>query len=212
MRKLRSYKLVIFDFDGTVTDSFPVFLSILSKVTNKYNLYSVDVNNHKEVEMFRSMNTLNILKKLGVTKVKLPFVVSYTRALMYEHCDNIRLIPEVIVAAKELSSYGVKVAIVSSSTNSYIASVLGEHDMSIFDEIASGVSIFGKASKIKAICRRAGIEGKDAILIGDEVRDEAAAAAANIHFTAVLWGYNNASSFNDKTPFLETPHNLLELI
>ena len=52
-----------------------------------------------------------------------------------------------------------------------------------------GASIFGKAAKFRHVLGRADISHREAIAIGDEVRDIEAARAAGIACAAVTWGY-----------------------
>lgn len=37
------YKLVIFDFDGTLADSFPFFLSTVNDLANEYNFKKISL-------------------------------------------------------------------------------------------------------------------------------------------------------------------------
>ncbi len=39
------YKLVIFDFDGTLAESFPWFIKTLDIVTEEFNLNKIDKKN-----------------------------------------------------------------------------------------------------------------------------------------------------------------------
>jgi phosphoglycolate phosphatase len=75
-----------------------------------------------------------------------------------------------------------------------------------------GASIFGKASKIKAVVRRSGTDPRNAIYIGDEVRDAEAARKAGIAFGAVSWGLHRVETLlaQDPQELFGTPSELAE--
>jgi phosphoglycolate phosphatase len=51
------------------------------------------------------------------------------------------------------------------------------------------MSIFGKASRIRAVLKRCGVAAGDAIYIGDQGTDADASRKAGVDFGAVHWGY-----------------------
>ena len=53
------YKLVIFDFDGTLADTFPWILSILDAVADKYKVKKVE---RSELETFRTYDAGKLMK------------------------------------------------------------------------------------------------------------------------------------------------------
>jgi phosphoglycolate phosphatase len=51
------------------------------------------------------------------------------------------------------------------------------------------MSVFGKASRIRAVLKRCGIAAHEAIYIGDSGTDAEASRKAGVDFGAVHWGY-----------------------
>ena len=57
-----------------------------------------------------------------------------------------------------------------------------------------------KTSRLKKVIRRSGLKKREAMYIGDEIRDLEAAQKANVTFGAVSWGYNKAESLAKRSP------------
>jgi phosphoglycolate phosphatase len=51
------------------------------------------------------------------------------------------------------------------------------------------MSVFGKASRIRAVLKRCGVAPGEAIYIGDQGTDAEASRKAGVAFGAVHWGY-----------------------
>ena len=60
--------------------------------------------------------------------------------------------------------------------------------------------MFGKAARFRKVLRRTGIAARDAIAIGDEIRDLEAAQKAGVAFGAVTWGYTTAEALIARSP------------
>ena len=66
------YDLVIFDFDGTLADTFPWFCSVINDVADEYGFRRVTEN---QLEEFRSLGATEIIQRLEVPRRKLPAIV-----------------------------------------------------------------------------------------------------------------------------------------
>ena len=58
-----SYRLAIFDFDGTLADSFPWFCSVLDQTADKFGLNRVKP---EDIPNLREQSSHDVLKSLGV--------------------------------------------------------------------------------------------------------------------------------------------------
>ena len=181
-----TYRLVIFDFDGTLADSQPWFESVLNDVGERYGFRRVD---ESERAHLRTLDAREFMAHLGVPRWKLPFIARHMRALKTESIDAIPLFGGIAHLLCELSKAGVELAIVSSDTEANIRRVLGPEIAALFGHFACSASLLGKPRKFRKVLKRAGVEPADALAIGDEIRDAQAARAAGIDFAAVSWGY-----------------------
>lgn len=191
------YKLTIFDFDGTLADSFPFFVSVFNDLAARHGFRRVEA---EEAEGLRGYGARELMRHLGMPAWKLPLVAANFTALMRQNIDRIRLFDGVDEMLRVLAARGVALAIVSSNSLENVRAVLGADNAALIGEFECGASIFGKRSRIRKVLRRTGIPSTAAIYIGDQVTDLLAAGGEKVAFGAVTWGYGTAASLMLRDP------------
>ncbi|NVO16499.1 MAG: HAD hydrolase-like protein [Rhodoplanes sp.] len=193
------YRLVIFDIDGTLADSFPWFLAVLNGVADRFGFRRTAPD---EVVAMRNAGAAEILERLAVPRWKLPLIVRHMRALKTQDLDQIPLFPGVDALLATLFARGAVLAVVSSDTEANVRRALGPANAKLIAHFGCGASLFGKPPKFRAVLRRACVPASEAIAIGDEVRDIEAARTVGIACGAVAWGYADATALRAKKPDL----------
>lgn len=191
------YKLAIFDFDGTLADSFPWFLGIWNQVAARYRFRQIEEH---EIETLRGYDARKMIAHFGVPLWKMPLIAQYVRKLMARDIDQISLFPGVDRLLKDLEGDGVVLAIVTSNSLENVRRVLGAQSETLVRHYECGASIFGKRPKLRKVLRSSGVAFAEAICIGDEIRDIQAAHAENIAFGAVSWGYTRLDALSAYAP------------
>lgn len=191
------FQLAIFDFDGTLADSFPWFVGVLNGVADRYGFDRVKAD---EVELLRGYDARRIMRHLRVSAWKLPFIANHMRQLMARDIDGIRLFDGVPDMLRALTDRGVTVAIVSSNSVGNIRRILGPEVAGDVAHYGCGASLFGKAAKFRKILRTTGIAVEQAIGIGDELRDIEAARKVGMACAAVAWGYTRGDALEVLRP------------
>lgn len=191
-----TYRLAIFDMDGTLADSFPWFLRVVNSVADRHGFTRLEAD---QIEMLRGKGSREIVAHFGVPRWKLPFIARDMRRLKAEHIDDIPLFPGVETMLRDLSGSGVIVAVVSSDSEANVRRALGANAR-LVSFFSCGASLFGKAKKFRQVLKRSGIAANDAVCIGDEVRDAEAASKAGIAFAAVAWGYASRDALANTRP------------
>jgi phosphoglycolate phosphatase len=194
---LPPYRLAIFDFDGTLADSFPWFRGVVNRLADEHGFRRVEDH---EVETLRSHAAHELVKHLGVPLWKMPVIARHLRQLMAEDIARIPLFPGVDRMLRGLAERGVQLAIVSSNSFENVRQVLGPDNTALIRHCSCGAALFGKRSKLKDVLRDSGIPAREAICIGDEIRDLEAARAERIAFGAVSWGYTDPGSLRAHAP------------
>jgi phosphoglycolate phosphatase len=192
-------QLIIFDFDGTLADSFGWFLDVADQVADRYRFKRFD---RTDMEGLRGMDARQLLKLHQVPFWKVPFIVRHARDLMKQDIARITLFPGIGAALDHLSAGGTHLAVVSSNARTNVQTVLGPQLSPRFHALECGVSMFGKAARLRAVCRRLGVRPAQALFVGDEIRDATAARSAGIAFGAVAWGYSRLAALQAQVPAL----------
>lgn len=180
-----AYRLVIFDFDGTLADSLPWFRASLQGMIARFGLAPL---RNDEVEGLRSLTAREIMARLNVSTWQLPAIVSDMRKRKLAAAREISLFAGVPALLSELQRHGINVAIVSSDSEASVRQVLGPA-ASLITRFDCGATIFGKHRKFRRVARKLGVKPSETICIGDELRDIDAAKTAGMDSGAVAWGY-----------------------
>lgn len=180
------YRLALFDFDGTLADSFPFFLGVMNRLADDHGFRRIEEH---EIEALRGRSARQNFADFGVPAWKLPRIGRDFRRHMARDIARISLFPGVDRLLRGLADRGIRTAVVTSNSTDNVRRVLGPENAALIQHYACGVSIFGKRAKLRSVLRNSGVAAAEAICIGDEVRDLEAAREEGIAFGAVSWGY-----------------------
>ena len=180
----RPCRLLLLDFDGTLADSRAWAIAALDDAARHFGFRRIDA---AEVEALRHLESAAILRALRVPAWKLPLVARHMRRLAGA-APPPRLFPGVPAMLARLAGGGIALGLVTSNTESNARRALGPAAATI-THWACDAALFGKAGTFRRVLRRAGVAPGDAMAIGDEQRDIAAARAAGLRAGAVAWGY-----------------------
>lgn len=181
-----SPRLVIFDFDGTLSDSGGWFLSIVDHLSDRYGFRRIGKH---EVEPLRRMPTRDVIRHIGIPRWRLPFIARYVRRLFGHHTHQVHLfdgVPEMLAA---IEAAGIPIAVVTSNSEANARAVLGPENARRISWWACGASLFGKAPKFRKVLKASGVPPHQVLSIGDETRDIDAARETGVRAGAALWGY-----------------------
>jgi len=192
-----TYKLAIFDFDGTLADSFDFFLASHNTLARRHGFAEVDP---ARIDEYRGQEPRELMRRLGVPMWKLPLIAKDFIGMMARNAESIRLFDGVAEALQALSASGVELAIVTSNSLENVSRVVGNELMSRIRHVESGASLFGKRRRLERVLKTANIARQHAIYVGDQPTDARAAQAAGIAFGAVRWGYATAAVLDQRSP------------
>lgn len=194
------YRLAIFDFDGTLADSFPFFVRMYNQVAREHRF--------KEIEpallpSFKGHSAREMMKHVGMPSWKLPFVAGHFISLMRENVAEIKTFAGVDQMLSGLAARGVTLALVSSNSLDNVSAVLGPANTALISHFECGMSIFGKAARIENALGKAAVPADQSIYIGDQSTDLEASRKAGVDFGAVSWGYGTIESLRKLGPDVE---------
>lgn len=204
-------RLVIFDFDGTLSDSGDWFLSVVDDLARRFRFRTVQQG---EVEMLRHKSSREVIEYLGIARWKLPFIARHLRNLVGRNAHEIDLFPGTPDLLERLAETGVKIALVTSNAEANARKILGPEHAARIDFYACGSSLFGKAPKFRRVLKKMGVTATHTLAIGDETRDIDAAREVGMRAGSVLWGYASEEVLTALGPdaLFRTPQDIVEFV
>lgn len=205
-----TYKLIAFDFDGTLADSMACFLEAVDISARHHGFRRLD---GQLLEQARGSSAREIMHLLGVPLWKVPAITIEVRRLMRERIAQVSIFPGMEGTLDALSRRGVRLAVATSNAEDVVRTILGTTTCQQIDHFSCGISMFGKTRKLKALLASAGVRPDEALYVGDEIRDAEAARSAGMAFRGVAWGYTapQALQRHCEAPLLAHSEDLLAL-
>src|SRR4051812_31005711 len=171
--------------------------SIFNELAEEHGFRRVESS---EYERFRDVHGAALLRELGLPLWKLPRVANSLRRRMANYTGKLLLFPGMGEVLHRLIAAGVQLAVVSSNSRENVERILEMENAKLIAYFGCGVSMFGKASRLRQVLRRSGVQPQHAIYIGDEMRDAEAASKAGIAFGAVTWGQHSQLALAAQNP------------
>jgi len=204
-------KLVILDFDGTLADTMPHMLKMMDQLADHFKLKRF---NPEDLPKMRQLPAPTIMKMHDIPMWKLPLMARKSHELLNQNIEDVQMFPGIEQVVKELAEKGIKIALVTSNTMDNVLKVLGDEITQLVSYFECRVGLFGKASKLRKVIRKAGVRLEEAISVGDEIRDIEAAQRLGLNCAAVTWGYADADALRSYNPdyVLTEPRQLMEIL
>ncbi len=207
----RPLDLVIFDFDGTLSDSGDWFVSVANDLAERFRFRKIAPD---EVELLRRKSSREVIEFLGIARWKMPWIARYVRKLVSREAHRIELFPGTPNLLERLVDMGVKLALVTSNSEENARKILGPRYAAKIHCYACGSSLFGKAPKFRRVLRKMGVAPHAALAIGDETRDVDAAREVGMRAGSVLWGYAAEDLLTGMSPdaVFRTPEDIVRYV
>jgi phosphoglycolate phosphatase len=203
-------KLAIFDFDGTLADTYPVFVDSINALAERHQFRQIAAD---EEHTLRQLSAADILRELELPIWRVPAVISDFRAIMRERIHEVRPFPDIVETLQAMADQQIALAVATSNTIDNVSAVVGASFIDQLTAIECGSPLFGKQYRLRQILHATKASKSETIYIGDEIRDAEAAQRAGIQFGAVAWGYTNLEALlrQNPTEVFRTPADLLRL-
>lgn len=187
--------LVIFDFDGTIADSIPQALEMYNELAKEFRLQSVS---QEAFVLLQSESINSIIKKLGISWLRMPVLIKRGRVLMGQRLDLLTPccgMPQII---QSLNDSGQHYGVLTSNSVENVERFCFRHEIPLPAFIDSVSRLRNKSTYLKT--RKRQYDGRPLIYVGDEVRDIEAARKARISSVAVDWGFNTRERLKKAEP------------
>ena len=204
-------RMILFDFDGTIADSFREMMEIFNEVADEYGYDKIAKEN---VLLLRNLSSREIVKKFDIPKWKLPFFVRKAKKIFNRRLFTIPMVDGMKEMLETLREQECSLGILTSNSEKNVSDFLKRQKVDVFSFIFSETSLFGKDKALKKIMRRYNLKPKNVVYIGDETRDIEAAKKSGAASVAVCWGFNSEEILKRYAPdhIADKPDNLLKYL
>ncbi len=204
------YKLLIFDFDGTIADTFSMGIAILNRLSSRYLFKHSEKNTESHM---REETPAEMIHRLGIPLLLLPLFLRGARKEMYRQMASIYPFQGIRATISQLNDRDIPLGILTTNSKRTVREFLLEHDMDWFDFIATSSIVGSKYRRLKSIGRKWKLDPSRMLYIGDDTRDITDSKKAGIPVAAVSWGYRSKQLLEKFKPdfLVQTPDELLSL-
>jgi phosphoglycolate phosphatase len=182
-------KLIIFDFDGTIANTEDASYQVYQLMTEQYGVPQMS---KEELLTIKKMPLKQRIKAQGIPYYMLPKLLSESQSKLSQFMNEAKPFEGIANAIKKLKTEK-KLIIVSSNHKKIIKKFLEKEKLDVFIKVFGGAALFGKSAMIIKALKKMNIDPKNAIYIGDEVRDIQACKEINLDIISVSWGYDDIS-------------------
>ena len=206
------FRSLVFDFDGTIADTFDEVLRIYNQLADEYKLRKI--GDH-EVHELRHMKLNDFLDHLGIPKRRVPMLRYRGTRMLKSSIPTIPLIKGMAAALPRLRKKAEHFGILTSNSVENVEYFLQTHGLDgVFTFISSTSKLTGKAKHLRAIRKNLSINPQEMIYIGDEIRDIKASKKGGVPISGVGWGFNSPDALDSTNPdyLFHHPSELIELV
>jgi len=181
-----SFRTFIFDFDGTIADTYAVAFAAANKVAHAAGVRTAGAG---EQEAMRSLPLKQILRTFHIPWYRVPELLFRVRAELGNHIETTPLIPGIDPVVNELAGRGIVLGLLTANSEENVRHFLSRHGIDGFRFGSFSSGLWSKGKKLRALVRAQSIDPSTAVYIGDTPEDVAAGRKAGVAPVAVSWGY-----------------------
>jgi phosphoglycolate phosphatase len=206
-----SPRYVLFDFDGTLGDTFLQGFEILNILAGEFGFRPLP---HGDLQYARDLSTSGLMKHLGISRMKLHKISKRGTEEIGKRIDSVQSFEGVPEMVRQLHTAGFRLGVLTSNSEENVRAFLKKHQLELFDFIESSSKLLGKSSVLRKLMKKRQLQPREILMIGDEIRDIEAAQETGVHIAAVTWGYNSRSALEEAAPdyLFESPAQVLDFL
>ncbi|MDN3001600.1 HAD family hydrolase [Streptococcus suis] len=211
------YQTILFDLDGTLTDSGQGILNSVAYALEKMGIEEPDTANLNRFigpPLYESFSRLYQLNPEDTQSAVDTFRVYFKEKGMFEN----QLYPGIIPLLEELRTAGKTLVIATSKPEIFAKQILEHFGIAHYFDIIAGASLdssrISKADVIGYAINQLEAFPKHAVMIGDREHDIEGARMHQLPAIGVLYGYGNKQEFEKAgaTMIVETVQDLKRVL
>ncbi|MBQ6449707.1 HAD hydrolase-like protein [bacterium] len=204
--------VLIFDFDGTIADTFTPTMEILRVEYEKWGDY---FHRRHTINQLRSLTIWQIIHTIPGGWWKFVYLLMRAKKHIHAHAHQIKAYPGIVYTLNTLYDQGYQMYIVTSNDVPSVQNFLRQYDLdTVFADIMPTKGLWRKAKTLKKLCRRYQIPIKSTLYFGDEIRDIQACQQIGMPVVSLTYGYNSQIGLERFKPdyLVKKPTQILTLL
>ena len=212
------YKAVIFDLDGTLTDTLEdLFIS----VNHALNSCGLPERSLEEVRRFVGNGVRKLIERSvpeGTAATQLEKCFEAFKAHYIIHCqDHTCLYPGIATLLMTLHAKGYRMAVVSNKLQKGVDEIVRTYFKGVIDAAIgeqAGIPRKPAPDMVDAALKQLGVSKEEAIYVGDSDVDLQTAKNAGLPCISVLWGFRSRDFLiaHGATTLVEHPQDVLSFV
>jgi len=197
-------RILLFDYDGVIANSFSVVFNIFNSVCEKYGLPKM--NREEFVHLYDDNFYVDVVKR-GMKKEDIPKMVEDFRSGFLKHKTEIEMFDKINEVINDLKNKN-KIIIITSSETSVVKEFLKKFGIKVDDVLGADVET-SKIKKIETVKKK--YPNADFAFITDTSGDVKEGEKAGVDCYGVTWGYHNEQQLMRQKPekIFHSPQELL---
>jgi phosphoglycolate phosphatase len=194
---LYSVKTCIFDFDGTIADTWDSYVKIIAK---EFPGLKVENVSPEEMVRMRGVSILELIKEFQIPMWKFLWMAFKVERSLFKSIDTVKAFEGMPELLNDLKEEGYSLFILTSNTLGNVNRFFEANNISAFAKIYNIRGLIGKDKKLLKIIKENNLNKSSVIYIGDEIRDIEASRKIGIKSVAVGWGFNSEDALRKSDP------------
>lgn len=203
---MQPQKIIVFDFDGTITNVFTLVPEIGNRILQKLGKEPLTEARIRELQ---AMPLSTMLLYSGIPLWRVPWAVNEVRVLLGEMQADV--LPHdgmqaALASIKADPTVGA-MYILSSNSEANITDFLRRFELEgYFTDVIAGLGTMSKGRNLRRLIKTRQHRASPIIMIGDETRDIRAGLSAGAQTIAVTWGIGSKSQLIKARPTFIADH------
>ncbi|WP_013324471.1 HAD-IA family hydrolase [Gloeothece verrucosa] len=202
-------KVIIFDFDGTIADTYNAFVEIVNDLSKEFGYKPLTP---EDLARLKKLSSREIVQQSEISLIQIPFLLKRVKTELSKIISDLSIFSGLKSCLIQLHKKGYILGIVTSNDQANVQCFLENNQLdSLFDFVYSGTNLFGKHKVINQIIKKYNFSRDEIVYVGDETRDIQSAKASHIKVIAVGWGFNDPEALAKYEPdaLINYPYQLI---
>lgn len=214
-------KAVIFDLDGTLSDSLASIKYCADKAVEPYGIGPFSPDQYRYFVGDGAANLIRRCLAAGGDEQLVYFDRAFAlyQKIFQEHCMyQVRPYPGIVELLAVLKEKGVKIAVLSNKphaeTVSVIEALFGKGYFDVIQGQTEDVAIKPSPEGVFLILKQLSLEPDEILYVGDTGTDMRTGKGAGAYTVGVLWGFRERAELEEYEAdrIIETPEQLLDYL